>query len=254
MRVATYNVRVDTDYDGDWAWKFRESDVLKLIDGHDWDLCGIQEVRPNQVTGLKSLSKYDCISAERDGDGSGEGLAIIYKPETFKLVEHAFFWLSLTPTEVSQHPEAAYRRICLWALLEEKETNKRFIIANVHLDHISETARLAGIRVVLNVLNPYFDKYPSIVLGDFNCEPIEAVHEEFQSKWQRGNYVNRGHIGGTFQDFDVTLPLRELVEIDYIYTQGFNVYETTILTGMTDKGRYASDHFPVETTIMIGKR
>ena len=49
MKIATYNVRVDTEYDQDWQWSFRKEAVCQLINFHDWSLCCIQEVRPNQV-------------------------------------------------------------------------------------------------------------------------------------------------------------------------------------------------------------
>lgn len=49
MKIATYNVRVDTEYDQDWQWFFRKEAVCQLINFHDWSLCCIQEVRPNQV-------------------------------------------------------------------------------------------------------------------------------------------------------------------------------------------------------------
>ena len=49
MKVATYNLRVDTDYDKEWQWSYRADKVLALIDYHDWDILCVQEVRPTQV-------------------------------------------------------------------------------------------------------------------------------------------------------------------------------------------------------------
>ena len=91
MKIATYNVRVDTDYDKQWSWFYRKEHVIELIQYHDWDLFGVQEVRPNQIRDLQQLVAYDVLVAEREGDGQGEGLGIFYKKETFTMIDSGFF-------------------------------------------------------------------------------------------------------------------------------------------------------------------
>ena len=50
LRVATYNIRMATVEDGDWAWTARNKEhVLDLMTYHDWDLFGIQEALPRQL-------------------------------------------------------------------------------------------------------------------------------------------------------------------------------------------------------------
>ena len=46
---------------------FRKEAVCQLINFHDWSLCCIQEVRPNQVRDLKAYTTFTCLSAEREG-------------------------------------------------------------------------------------------------------------------------------------------------------------------------------------------
>ena len=113
MKIATYNVRVDTEYDQDWQWFFRKEAVCQLINFHDWSLCCIQEVRPNQVRDLKAYTTFTCLSAEREGDGQGEGLAILYNEQKVKAIDTGYFWLSETPQQPDR-PEAGCPRIALW--------------------------------------------------------------------------------------------------------------------------------------------
>ncbi|MDU6918318.1 MAG: endonuclease, partial [Enterococcus faecalis] len=101
MKIATYNVRVDTEYDQDWQWSFRKEAVCQLINFHDWSLCCIQEVRPNQVRDLKAYTTFTCLSAEREGDGQGEGLAILYNEQKVQTIDTGYFWLSETPQQPS---------------------------------------------------------------------------------------------------------------------------------------------------------
>ncbi|MBV6552780.1 hypothetical protein KTN00_17490, partial [Acinetobacter soli] len=70
------------------------------------------EVRPTQVADLARLTDYESVTAERDGDGTGEGIGIYYKKTMFSKVDSGSFWLSLTPDVPSIHPEAEYLRLC----------------------------------------------------------------------------------------------------------------------------------------------
>ena len=222
MKIATYNVRVDTEYDQDWQWSFRKEAVCQLINFHDWSLCCIQEVRPNQVRDLKAYTTFTCLSAEREGDGQGEGLAILYNEQKVQAIDTGYFWLSETPQQPSIHPEAGCPRIALWGLFKETTQNTPFLVINVHLDHISAHARLAGMTVIL---------------------------EELHDKNLATHYGPRG----TFQNFTYTKPWAELEEIDYIYVKGWQVQQTASLTDSID-GRFPSDHFPLEAEVCIEER
>lgn len=253
MKIATYNVRVDTDYDKDWSWDYRKEKIMALIQYHDWDLFGVQEVRPNQIKDMGSLNKYGCIAAERDGDGKGEGLALFYNQRLFNLIKSNSFWLSETPGKYSKHTKAAYPRICLWGIFEEIKSGKRVLIINVHLDHISEEARAEGINIIISELNKELYLYPSIILGDFNAERDEEVHKILRKVWKSAAHdfkiVAYGP-RGTFQNFEYSRAWSDLEEIDYVYVREVEVLKVGIMTDSCDN-RYPSDHFPVEVTIKI---
>lgn len=253
MRVATFNVRVDTDYDQDWQWKFRKNRLRDLINYHNWDLLAVQEVRPNQVIDLTELQQYEVLSQERDGDGSGEGLALLVKRNKFIVQDKGFFWLSETPQKPSIHVGAAYPRICVWALVEERETGQDTLVVDVHLDNESEDARYDGMRVVLQQLAELINSHPVIILGDFNAEPVERVHKLLADEFINSETVlNVQHYGpqGTFQNFKYSASWSELEKIDYIYTKGLGTESTGVITDSFD-GKYISDHFPLAADLTL---
>ena len=51
----------------------------------------IQELRPNQVRDLKAYTTFTCLSAEREGDGQGEGSTILYNNKKFRLLIQGIF-------------------------------------------------------------------------------------------------------------------------------------------------------------------
>ena len=76
---------------------------------------------PTQVADLARLTDYESVTAERDGDGTGEGIGMLYKKTMFSKVDSGSFWLSLTPDVPSIHPEAEYLRLCLWTVLRDRK-------------------------------------------------------------------------------------------------------------------------------------
>lgn len=252
MKIATYNIRVDTDYDQNWQWSYREDYVLALINYHDWAIFGLQELRPSQLVSLNRLANYDSFSAERDGDGTGEGLAIYYKKERYERIDSGFFWLSNTPEKSSILEGAAYKRICIWCTLREKTTKKEVLVLNTHLDNISETARYDGMNIIFTQMKEKIQSYPTILLGDFNAEKTESVHQLILSQNFRSTKIatEQPHYGptGSFQNFVYTTSWADLEEIDYIYTNHGIIKTSGTITDSCDC-RYPSDHFPLEATI-----
>ncbi|MGX7024227.1 endonuclease/exonuclease/phosphatase family protein [Vagococcus hydrophili] len=253
MKVATYNVRTDTDFDQNWSWDYRKNHVIDLIKFHDWDILGVQEIRPNQVNDLKSLSEYASFTREREGDQTDEGLGIYYRKTLFDCMGQGFFWLSDTPFESSIHPEAGCKRIALWIILKDKQSKQEFLVINTHLDHVSEVARQKGMDVLLEVLAKKINVYSTILLGDFNAEREEVLHDKLQEIFQypedNQEVFNYGP-KGTFQEFEYERDWKDLEYIDYILYKDMICTKRGVLTDSCD-GRFPSDHFPVVTTFKI---
>lgn len=246
MEIATYNIRLDTTQDQDWSWAARAFHVCELLAFHQWDIIGLQEVRPNQKEDLMKLP-YTMTYYEREGDGSDEGLVLLSDP-CFTIKDQGFFWLSDTPNVSSIHPEAGCKRIAMWVVYQ-KGQEPPFLVINTHLDHISESARYEGMRVLLQELQDKIARYQTILLGDFNALPDERVHTLLKGFTDVKELTSQ-YYGpkGTFQDFDYTRAWSDLEEIDYIYAKGFSVSKVGCVTDSCDQ-RFPSDHFPLVATV-----
>lgn len=201
------------------------------------------------------MTDYESVTAERDGDGTGEGIGIYYKKTMFSKVDSGSFWLSLTPDVPSIHPEAEYLRLCLWTVLRDRKGHD-FLVIDTHLDNISEIARFEGMKVILERLADKIAALPVLLMGDLNAEAVERVHESLQTIFVNAKEQNeKGHYGprGSYQNFDYQLPWNQLEEIDYIYTKGFRIIKTGCLTDSCD-GRFPSDHFPLEADLRFDER
>src|SRR5690606_19766607 len=98
IRVASYNIRMDTPKDSLNAWPHRKENVKALIQYHDFDIIGTQEGYIHQLKGILELPEYAYFGAGRDDGGqAGEHSAILYKKDRFEIIDSGNFWLSETP-------------------------------------------------------------------------------------------------------------------------------------------------------------
>src|SRR5690606_18713793 len=78
IRVASYNLRMDTPSDSLNAWPHRKENVKALIQYHDFDIVGTQEGFLHQLQDLMEMPGYAYFGAGRDdGQDAGEHSAIL---------------------------------------------------------------------------------------------------------------------------------------------------------------------------------
>jgi endonuclease/exonuclease/phosphatase family metal-dependent hydrolase len=146
LKVMTYNIRLDVASDGENDWVHRRDFFCSQMQYYEPDIFGVQEAKPNQVVDITTiLSQYNNVGIGRDGIGEGESSNIFYKKDRFKVIESNTFWLSETPDKISKGWDAAFNRVCTYALLKDLTTKKTFWVFNTHLDHVGELARTNGI-------------------------------------------------------------------------------------------------------------
>jgi endonuclease/exonuclease/phosphatase family metal-dependent hydrolase len=250
LKVMTYNIRLDIESDGENNWKHRKDFFNAQIQFYAPDVFGVQEAKPNQVLDIATaLSQYSYIGIGRDGTGKGESSNIFYAKEKFKVMESNTFWLSPTPDTISIGWDAAYNRVCTYALLRNKQNNKLIWIFNTHLDHIGEEARTKGLELILSRIEKINgNKYPVILMGDFNSEPETNRIIALKNKMNYARTISKEKpFGpyGTFNNFKYNHATTQL--IDYIFLSKGNsitVSKYAVLSDAKDL-KYPSDHFPV---------
>src|SRR5688500_14256837 len=98
LRVATYNIRYDNKSDTANAWNKRLPFLTGIVEFHDFDIFGTQEVQHHQLQDMmKLLPVYAHIGVGRDdGKTGGEYSGIFFKKDRFELLKQGTFWLSAT--------------------------------------------------------------------------------------------------------------------------------------------------------------
>jgi len=249
LKVMTYNIRLSLESDKENSWDNRKAEAIQLMDYYHPDFFGVQEAVPQQMVDIKSgLRNYDFVGVGRDdGANKGEYSAIFYDAEKLKVLKSGTFWLSETPQKPSKGWDAAYNRICTYALFKMKKDGRKFWAFNVHLDHVGIVARENSVQLILKMIKSFNTKnFPVVLTGDFNLtedtKPIKILSENLYDAYYHSKKTDYGP-KGTFQAFDISKPAKE--RIDYIFLQKFLCENIRTINDRRENLLYPSDHFPV---------
>ena len=246
ITLATYNLRVPCDKPpNDWA--SRKDRVKQSIkDGH-FDVFGVQEAVKMQIDDVLRDSNFAKIGGGRDDfKNGGEHCCIFYDKTRFKLVEGGTFGLSEKP-EVPGFRSwgSACPRIASWGKFRDKATRKTFCYYNTHLDHVSELARVEGVKMVVRHAAENGKGLPLILTGDFNAHPDSETYKVATSLLRDAAVVSRTKHRGPARTWHGWGRRTRLEPIDYIFVSD----DIEVLSHVTDstkqKGLYPSDHYPV---------
>ncbi|MGB6220515.1 endonuclease/exonuclease/phosphatase family protein [Haloferula sp.] len=271
LKVVSFNIRYLTTRDkGVNHWDTRQTRVADAIRHLDADVIGMQEAFFSQIGDLEAvLSPYHRVGVGRDdGAEEGETCSIFFRRDRFHLVDHGTFWLSNTP-EVpgSKHWGNEVVRICTWALLRDKPSDRPFYVFNTHFDHVSQEAREQSARLISErIAERSESNAPFILMGDFNAaednpairylkgeavalaggEDIETTPikmlDSFRVNHPDAIEVRTGH---SFKG------LTEGGKIDHVFVPQGTTVEAAAIDRFQQDGLYPSDHFPVTATLMF---
>ncbi|QCJ44313.1 endonuclease/exonuclease/phosphatase family protein [Bacillus sp. S3] len=252
LLIMTFNLRYDNPEDGENSWSNRKAKAAEIIKQEQPAIIGTQELLPAMIKDLDELlTEYNWFGQPRQSND--EHSAIFYKKDKVELVKSGTFWLSETPTvEASISWDSALPRICTWGEFICLGSAQKFRVFNTHLDHISEEARIKGVRVIeayMDALNKS-EPLPAILTGDFNAEPASDEVKFWKDKLFTSIYsvMKIQGAGLTFHDFEggfVGEP------IDYIFvSKNIKIESGTIIHSKVENG-YPSDHYPVSAIVKI---
>lgn len=248
LRVASYNLRMDTPRDSLNAWPHRKDHVRALMLFHDFDIVGTQEGFLHQLQDLSEGTGYAYFGAGRDdGLDGGEHSAILYKRDRFSVLDSGNFWLSETPDEPGLGWDATCcNRISSWVKFKDEVTQKEFYFFNAHFDHQGVVAREESAKLMVAKIEEIAGASPVICTGDFNATPetapIQTLSAWLNDAYQVSETPPYGPVG-TINSFEFTAPMEK--RIDYIFVSDqFKVRKYGVLTDARHQ-RYPSDHLPV---------
>lgn len=260
IEVLSYNIRYDNAGDGHNQWKNRKDYAADLIKFYNADIIGTQEVLSNQLTDLVDrLPGYAYVGVGReDGKMKGEACAIFFKKDRFDVIDSGNFWLAEEINAVGKKGwDAACERIATWVVFKDKESGKRFLFLNTHLDHMGKVARHEGAMLILKEVDILAKGLPAIVTGDFNATPDDDPIRVLTNPDDARRLIHTRAVAnikygpeGTFHDFG-RVPVGERQFIDYIFVKGdIKTLRHGVLTD-SNLPLYPSDHYPVLATLII---
>ncbi|MBR1869154.1 MAG: endonuclease/exonuclease/phosphatase family protein [Bacteroidales bacterium] len=251
IKVISYNIRTGKANDGPNSWIYRAPASPMMILDRKPDVFGLQEALHEQAQFmLQCLPGYKYVGKGRDdGKKAGEVMAIFYNKKTVSLLKWGTWWLSETPGKPSKGWDAACFRTATWAVMKEKESGKKFIYVNTHLDHKGPVAREKGLEVILEGIAALNKKdLPVIVTGDFNmmedAAPMAAIASKMKNARKTAAVTDEE---ATFTGWGKVSRI-----IDYIYYDGFSScvrYETVKKPYL--ERTFISDHFPIEAVLVF---
>lgn len=243
MKIVTFNIRClyKSAKDGINSFAYRAVGVADKINAEKPDVVGFQEITADILSVLERLlPDYLFVGQFRNSDYKGEGLYTAIRKESVALLGLETVWLSPTPYVPGSRFENQSNcpRICVATKLLFKESGRILRIFNLHLDHISDEARMLGIKAAFEFAESFGDGAEAVFLGDFNAEPDSKTIE----------YCNERLIDLTrdipvsFHDFG-----KEGVKIDYIYTSSALAECVSEVCAWDDEsnGIFLSDHYPI---------
>ncbi|WP_300598654.1 endonuclease/exonuclease/phosphatase family protein [Niabella sp.] len=254
LKVATFNIRMETTADQGNLWKDRATPVANLIRYHDFDVFGTQEGFKNQLDDISErLPAYARYGKGRDDGGDkGEHSAIFYKKDRFALLQSGDFWLSETPDKPGKGWDArCCNRICSWVALKDKKTGKKFYFFSVHFDHEGKVARVESAKLMLKQIAAIAGKSNAIFVGDLNGDRNSEWYHILESstllKDSYNDVKEPYENNGSFNAYGKTVDRTEVIDHIFITRNG-KALSWGILTD-TYHGKYPSDHFPVEAIL-----
>ena len=257
VKIVSSNVRCWSPYDlGKKSWFYRASVLMQTVADANPDVIGFQEVTKLHYKYLcDCLPDYDSVITYRDDSPLAEACPVFYNTLKFELIDKGSFWLSETPDVPGVKGwDAACVRICSWAKLEDKQTGKRFVHFNTHLDHVGLVAMQQGALLVTAKAAEICPDLPAFFTGDFNVTPDSAPYRTVIE----AGFGDARHLAADSDDsptfhwevFVSKRPKKENTVIDYCFVKGdVQVQSFRVLQDVYPGKLYPSDHYPVLATV-----
>lgn len=241
VRLATFNIRNGRAMDLLNAWPVRRHATAAAIAGLGVDIVGLQEVFEFQRRYLdQRLATFRWFGQGREGARAGEQCPIGVSSRSVTVLDDATRWYGDAPG--GRLPGASFPRIATLVRCRDEPSGVEFMVGNTHLDEHLPANRAASARQLLEWLDP---ATPTVVLGDFNCEPDDTA---VLGPLTGAGYQLAEFAGGTSHDFTGRTDGRR---IDHILASPHWTIEEAVVVHDRPGGRLPSDHWPVRVTLRL---
>lgn len=243
ITVITSNIRFDNPADGGHSWPHRRENLAQLILSQDPHIIGTQEGREPQLRELANLLPgYRILEANRSWIDERMYPTLFVKDAVVRPVDSGDVWLSETPhVSGSSSFESAFPRLFTWSKLQIG--TERWLVVNVHLDHVKTSTRLSQITVLATEVARLRTDERLIILGDFNDAPQSEVQRqllqafpELVDPWPHPEESSHHPFTGENADG---------ARIDWILLDQRHRDADVRMLKQSTNGTWPSDHFPI---------
>ena len=254
IKAMSFNIRYGTANDGDNSWTFRKDLVFDLIRDENCDFVGLQESMQFQIDEImEAIPGYHYVGRSRELDPKkGESTPILYKSDSWKLLDSQTLWLSESPeVPASKSWDAALPRIFTWAKFENNQSTDRIVVYNTHFDHMGHEAREESAKIIVAHMQNHFANDRILLLGDLNASEADLPITYLTKNETYPMIDPYRTIHPEKSDRDVTFygwkvpPPGEGNKIDYIFINGGLQTIDCYVNDYNLDGRFPSDHLPV---------
>ena len=254
LKTLTFNVRCAGPWDqSPNSWEERLPRIKAFLAEEHPALFGVQEASYSQAAEMQAILPYRFLGGGRDDfHRAGELCALFYDPRRLEVLDGGNFALHDNPCVPGVCAwGAACPRMATWGFFKELGTGQRFSCYNTHLDHISETARINGLRLILDQMASHYGEFPQLLMGDFNATPDSAAWSLASTVLEDSRGISLAGAQGpseTFHNWGTGAQT-----IDYIFvSQGLTVANYAVCECRSADGGYLSDHYPVMVELWFG--
>lgn len=251
-KVVTFNLRCVYKPCGEWGdgincFIHRAGMIYERVRAEMPEIIVFQETVKESLEFLKKIMpEYEFFGHFRNADFCGEGIYTAVKKDRIQVLGYDSYWLSPTPSVPGSRFEnqSDCPRTCLTLKVRDTKTGKIFKVLNTHLDHISDEARIEGIKLILERAGEEYknDNIPLILAGDFNARPDTETMNYCNNYEALKLYDVTENIEASFHNFG-----EKKAKIDYIYVSGCikNAKEDVYIWDDEYNGIFLSDHYPI---------
>ncbi len=199
-----------------------------------------------------SLPDYHFYGLRREGSGDTalEMAPILFRKDSFQIIDQGCFWLSETPQIAgSKSWDSTFARTATWLKLLQHETGRTLTFVNTHFDYqpvaIDESAKL-----LKKWLNQTDKDMPVILTGDFNADKESTAYRLLTGQGMLFDAYRQARPNGedeaTFHGFGKS---EQMTSIDWVLvSRHFKVTEAKVDRTHVEE-LYPSDHYPVAVTV-----
>ena len=254
LTVMSYNLKVSGV--GQYAPAKRAPSVIENIRVYKPDSFGVQECSEFWYDTLRDeMTEYGSVGLGRDKDNTGEASPVFYLKSKYKLIDSGTFWMSETPEEVSKGWDAAYNRVCTYAVLKNIKTGFTYAHFNAHFDHLGIVARIESVSVVSKKAAEICKDIPLVFTGDLNDEEGSVMYERILESGMRDTKYLADEMTdlATYHGYSALTEAMRTKPIDFCFVNYLCTGVDSYKVDMTKyNGIYPSDHHPIIIDLTLG--